>query len=75
MTKKANGKQQVKRNINRFPSDFMLALTKEETDQLVTNCDRLSSLKHSSVYPMAFTEQDVAMLSSRFYCETSYQYK
>jgi len=57
-------KQQVKRNINRFPQDFMFELTKDETNQLVTNCDRLSSLKHSSVYPMAFTEQGVAMLSS-----------
>jgi len=57
-------KQQVKRNIERFPDDFMFELTKEEKAQLVTNCDRLSNLKHSSVFPMAFTEQGVAMLSS-----------
>ena len=57
-------KQQVKRNISRFPADFMFKLTKEETIQLVTNCDRLSSLKHSNVNPMVFTEQGVAMLSS-----------
>ena len=57
-------KQQVKRNIDRFPKDFMFQLTKEEKTQLVTNCDRLSNLKHSSVLPMAFTEQGVAMLSS-----------
>lgn len=57
-------KQQVKRNINRFPSDFMFELTKEEKEQLVTSCDRLSVLKHSNVNPMAFTEQGVAMLSS-----------
>ena len=57
-------KQQVKRNIDRFPDDFMFRLTKEEKAQLVTNCDRLSNLKHSSVLPMAFTEQGVAMLSS-----------
>ncbi len=57
-------KQQVKRNINRFPQDFMFELTKEETNQLVTNCDRLSSIKHSRVYPMVFTEQGVAMLTS-----------
>ena len=42
----------------------MFQLTKEEKAQLVTNCDRLSNLKHSSVLPMAFTEQGVAMLSS-----------
>lgn len=55
-------KQQVKRNTGRFPNDFMFQLTKKEKDQLVTNCDRLSNLKHSSVLPMAFTEQGVAML-------------
>ncbi len=57
-------KQQVRRNIDRFPKDFMFQLTNEEKAQLVTNCDRLSNLKHSSVLPMAFTEQGVAMLSS-----------
>ena len=57
-------KQQVKRNIDRFPKDFMFQLAKEEKTQLVTNCDRLSNLKHSSVLPMAFTKQGVAMLSS-----------
>ena len=34
-------KQQVKRNIDRFPKDFMFILSKEEKEQLVTNCDRL----------------------------------
>ncbi len=57
-------KQQVKRNKERFPEDFMFQLSKDEKDKLVTNCDRLSSLKHSSVNPLAFTEQGVAMLSS-----------
>ena len=57
-------KQQVKRNIDRFPIDFMFQLTKDEKEQLVTDCDRLESLKHSSVSPLVFTEQGVAMLSS-----------
>ncbi|MDP3467855.1 MAG: ORF6N domain-containing protein [Daejeonella sp.] len=57
-------KEQVKRNIVRFPDDFMFELTLEEKEQLVANCDRLNSLKHSSINPMAFTEQGVAMLSS-----------
>ncbi len=57
-------KQQVKRNEDRFPADFMFVLTNEEKEQLVTNCDRLKNLKHSSINPMAFTEQGVAMLSS-----------
>jgi len=57
-------KQQVKRNIERFPQDFMFLLTQEEKYQLVTNCDRLQNLKHSSALPMVFTEQGIAMLSS-----------
>ena len=48
----------------RFPPDFMFELTKEEKIQLVTNCDRLSVLKHPSIKPMVFTEQGVAMLTS-----------
>jgi len=56
-------KEQVRRNIQRFPDDFMFALTKDEKDQLVANCDRLQTLKHSSILPMVFTEQGVAMLS------------
>jgi hypothetical protein len=57
-------KEQVKRNIKRFPVDFMFKLSKEEKNELVANCDRLKNLKHSSVNPLVFTEQGVAMLSS-----------
>ena len=35
-----------------------------EKDELVAICDRLGTLKHSSVNPMVFTEQGVSMLSS-----------
>ena len=56
--------QAVKRNMERFPADFMFALRPSEKDELVTNCDRLNGLKFSTVMPYAFTEQDVAMLSS-----------
>lgn len=56
--------QAVKRNIKRFPQDFMFQLTKVEKDQLVTNCDRFKPLKHSSSMPYAFTEQGIAMLAS-----------
>ncbi len=56
--------QAVKRNERRFPSDFVFFLTKEEKDELVTNCDRLRRMRHSSALPRAFTEQGVAMLSS-----------
>ena len=60
-TKRLN--EQVKRNAKRFPEDFMLQLTKTEKDELVANCDRFDSMKHSTVLPYAFTEQGVAMLS------------
>ena len=56
--------QAVKRNRRRFPADFMFLLTKEEVSQLVTNCDRFRTLKHSSALPHVFTEQGVAMLST-----------
>jgi len=57
-------KEQVKRNIRRFPEDFMFELSNTEKNELVANCDRLKNLKHSSAPLMAFTEQGVAMLSS-----------
>lgn len=55
--------EQVKRNIKRFPEDFMLQLTVAEKIELVAICDRFNSMKHSTVLPYAFTEQGVAMLS------------
>ncbi len=59
-------KQAVKRNIDRFPSDFMFKLNKEEfthwRSQIVTsNSGDRMGLRYA---PMAFTEQGVAMLSS-----------
>lgn len=57
-------KEQVRRNIERFPEDFMFELTKTEWIELVANCDQLpENLKHSSVTPFAFTQEGVAMLS------------
>lgn len=66
-------KQQVKRNIQRFPVDFMFELSKNEKEELVTNCDRLASLKHSSVKPLVFTELGVSMLSSVLRSEKAIQ--
>ena len=63
--------QAVKRNIERFPEHFRFQLTTSEKDELVTNCDRFSGLKHSSVNPFAFTEQGVAMLSAVLKSETA----
>lgn len=56
--------QAVKRNKDRFPDDFMFQITREEKQELVTNCDRFDKLKHSTSLPYVFTEQGVAMLSS-----------
>lgn len=56
--------QAVKRNISRFPESFRFQLSDEEKDELVTNCDRFKTLKHSSSNPYAFTEQGIAMLSA-----------
>ncbi|MFA6979391.1 MAG: ORF6N domain-containing protein [Ignavibacteriaceae bacterium] len=56
--------QAVKRNNERFPTEFMFVLTKAEKDELVTNCDRFNSLKHSTVLPFAFTEYGALMLAS-----------
>lgn len=56
--------QAVKRNIERFPELFRFQLTDDEKNELVANCDRFESLKHSSNNPFAFTEQGVAMLSA-----------
>lgn len=56
--------QAVKRNIERFPERYHFQLTKEEKEELVTNCDRFRNLKHSTTPPYAFTEQGVTQLSA-----------
>jgi len=58
-------KQAVKRNIDRFPPDFMFQLSKNEWIELITNCDKFSeTIKHNPGSPSVFTEQGIAMLSS-----------
>lgn len=56
--------RQVRRNPERFPEEFMFRLTREERGELVTNCHRFRTMKHSSSPPYAFTENGVAMLAS-----------
>ena len=43
--------QAVKRNLARFPEDFMFQLSKVERNEPVTNCDWFKTLKHSTVTP------------------------
>ena len=56
--------QAVKRNTYRFPPEFMFVLAKDEMEELVTNCDRFASMKHSSVPMRAFSEHGVIMVAS-----------
>ena len=70
-TKRLN--EQVRRNIKRFPEDFMFRLTKKENNELVANCDRFKTLKHATVNPYAFTEQGVAMLSGVLHSKMAIQ--
>ena len=53
----------VKRNIKRFPSDFMFQLTKEEYRSLRFQIGIIERGQHSKYLPYAFTQEGVAMLS------------
>jgi hypothetical protein len=64
--------QAVRRNINRFPDDFMFQLSEEEfanwkSQIVISNQDKMGLRKR----PLAFTEQGVAMLSSILKSETA----
>jgi hypothetical protein len=61
-TKRLN--EQVKRNRERFPEDFMFQLTEKEKAEVVANCDHLKKLKFSPVSPYAFTEHGAIMLAT-----------
>lgn len=63
--------EQVKRNIERFPDSFRFQLNDDEKNELVANCDRFETLKHSSSNPYVFTEQGVAMLSAVLRSDTA----
>ena len=65
--------QAVKRNLDRFPPDFMFMLKVSEFQEVVTNCDRLASLKFSAVTPRAFTEHGIIMLASVLRSEVAIQ--
>jgi len=57
-------KEQVKRNIERFPDDFMFQLSKSEWKEVIANCDNLpENIKYSPITPLTFTQEGVAMLS------------
>ena len=66
-------KQAVKRNLNRFPADFMFPLSQKEIEQLVSQSVIPSKSKLGGAFPYAFTEQGVAMLSSILNSEKAIQ--
>lgn len=74
-TKRLN--EQVKRNRERFPEDFMFKLTVVEKAEVVANCDHLKKLKFSPVLPFVFTELGAIMaanvLNSKTAVEASVQ--
>ena len=61
-TKRLN--EQVKRNANRFPQDFMFQLTAAEKAEVVANCDHLQKLKFSKALPFVFTEYGAVALAN-----------
>ena len=56
-------KRAVRRNLDRFPSDFMFEMTREEYNSLRSQFGTLKRGTHSKYLPMAFTEQGVAMFT------------
>jgi len=64
--------QAVKRNISRFPQDFMFQLSKEELENWISQIV-ISSWGGTRKLPYAFTEQGVAMLSSVLNSERAVQ--
>ena len=61
-TKRLN--EQIKRNKDRFPDDFMFQLTQEEKAEVVANCDHLRNVKYSNRLPYAFTEHGAVMAAN-----------
>jgi hypothetical protein len=70
-TKRLN--EQVKRNIMRFPDDFMFQLTEFEKLDVVAKCDHLYKLKFSPFLPYVFTEYGAVMLASILNSERAIQ--
>ena len=54
-------REQVRRNMERFPEDFMFTLTERERNEVATNSIHLESLRVSRVLPLAFTEYGALM--------------
>lgn len=66
-------KEQVKRNINRFPERFMFELSKQENEILRSQNATLRHGAHSKYLPYAFTEHGILMLSNVLKSESAVQ--
>ncbi len=66
-------KRQVKRNLTRFPKDFMFELSHQENDALRCQIGTLKRGEHSKYLPYAFTELGIAMLSTVLSSESAIQ--
>ncbi|HEV8579453.1 MAG TPA: ORF6N domain-containing protein [Thermoanaerobaculia bacterium] len=56
--------EQVRRNRDRFPADFLIELTPEEKAEVAANCAHLFRLKYSPSLPFAFTEHGAIMAAN-----------
>lgn len=65
--------QAVRRNLKRFPQDFMFKLSQPEKDQVITICDHLKNLKYAKALPNAFTEHGAIMAASVLNTERAIQ--
>jgi len=61
-TKRIN--EALKNNPEKFPKGYVMELTQNEKIELVENFDRFNRLKHSTVFPTAFTEKGLYMLAT-----------
>lgn len=57
-------REQLRRNLDRFPKDFMFQMTKEEMTEVSANCGNLSHLKFSPTPSYSFTEHGAIMLAT-----------
>ena len=64
-------KEQVRRNLRKFPEDFMFELTETEKTEVAAKCGHLRSLKYSPVLPYAFTEHGAIQAASILSSDTA----
>ncbi|MFQ5356747.1 MAG: ORF6N domain-containing protein [Mariprofundaceae bacterium] len=63
----------VKNNSEKFPSGYIIELSRSEKNELVENFHRFNKLKHSTVNPKVFTEKGLYMLATILKSETATQ--